>query len=109
MTQSQKNAEHRREIWSDTITSWKQSGLSQRAYCEQHQLALGTFTYWRGRLKKLEAGNHAHKPRFLPVTLQQRSDHSLTLLINGRHHLEIKSDFDPDLLSKVVQAVQQVA
>jgi len=31
------------------------------------------------------------------------------LLINGRHHLEIKPDFDPDLLSKVVQAVQQVA
>ncbi len=56
MTQSQKNAEHRREIWSDTITSWKQSGLSQRAYCEQHQLALGTFAYWRGRLKKLDAG-----------------------------------------------------
>ncbi|HBE92779.1 MAG TPA: hypothetical protein DDW55_09715 [Gammaproteobacteria bacterium] len=101
--------ERKRRLWSDRIASWRQSGLSQRAYCEQHQLALGTFAYWRGRLKKLEAGDHAGKPRFLPVTLKQQSHASLTLLINGRHQLEIKSDFDPDFLSKVVQAVQQVA
>ena len=99
----------RQRLWSDRITSWKQSGLSQRAYCEQHQLALGTFAYWRGRLKKLEGGDHTGTPRFLPVTLKQSSNASLTLLINGRHHLEIKPDFDPDLLSKVVRAVQQVA
>ena len=101
--------ERRRRLWSERIASWKKSGISQRAYCEQHQLALGTFAYWRGRLKKLEAGDHTGKPRFLPVTLKQQSHASFTLLINGRHQLEIQSDFDPDLLNKIVQALQQVA
>ena len=108
MTRSQ-TITKRKRLWSDRITSWKESGLTQRAYCEQHQLALGTFAYWRGRLKKLEAGDHTGKPRFLPVSLMQRSDPSLTLLINGRHQIEIQSDFDPDFLSKVVQVVQRVA
>ena len=109
MAQLQTIMERKAQLWSERIESWKQSGLSQRAYCEQHQLVLGTFVYWRSRLKKSEAGDHADKPRFLPVTLKQPSQESMTLLINGRHHLEIKSDFNPDLLSKVVQAVQKVA
>ena len=109
MAESQTIEERKRRIWSDRIASWKQSGQSQRAYCEQHQLVPGTFCYWRSRLKEQKAGGHADKPRFLPVTLKQHSHASLTLLINGQHHLEIKSDFDPDLLSKIVRAVQQVA
>ena len=109
MALSQTIVERKAQIWSDRIASWKQSGLSQRAYCEQHQLVLGTFVYWRCRLKKLEAVTPADKPRFLPVTIKQQSDTSLTLLINGRHHLEVRPDFDPDFLSKIVLALQNVA
>ena len=109
MAPPQTTTEHKTQLWSDRIRSWKQSGLSQRAYCEQHQLVLGTFVYWRCRLKKLEAVAPADKPRFLPITIKQQSSASLTLLVNGRHHLEIKPDFDPDLLSKIVQAVQNAA
>jgi hypothetical protein len=108
MAQPQTTTERKTQLWSNRIRSWKQSDLSQRAYCEQHQLVLGTFVYWRSRLKKSEAGVHADKPRFLPVTLKQQRHASLTLLISGRHHLEIKPDFDPDLLTKVVQAVQKI-
>jgi len=81
MAQSRKNAERKRRIWSDRILSWKRSGLSQRAYCEQHQLVLGTFCYWRGRLKEQEEVGRAARPRFLPVTLKHHHPASLTLLI----------------------------
>lgn len=109
MAESQTTTERKRQLWSDRIESWKQSGLSQRAYCEQHQLALGTFSNWRSHLKKQVAGDQTGKPQFLPVTLQQSRHATLVLKINNRHSIEISSDFDPDLLSKVVQAVQQVA
>jgi hypothetical protein len=109
MTPSQTVTERKTQLWSKRIKSWKQSGLSQRVFCKQQQLVLGTFVYWRSRLKKLQAGEHTDNPRFLPVTLKQQRPTSLILKINGRHHLEIKSDFDPDFLGKVIQAVQKVA
>jgi hypothetical protein len=109
VAQSQKSAEYKRKIWSERIASWKQSGLSQRAYCEQHQLVLGTFCYWRSRLKAQELKVHKASPRFLPVTLTQSKHVALILKIDDRHSIEIKPDFDPELLSKVVRAVQQIA
>lgn len=109
MAQSQKNTEYKRKIWSERIASWQQSGLSQRAYCEQHQLVLGTFCYWRGRLKSQAVDVYTASPRFLPVTLKQSSHTALILKINDRHSIEIKPGFDPDFLGKIVRAVQQTA
>jgi hypothetical protein len=31
------------DTWQRHIRSWQQSGLSQKAYCQQHQLGLSTF------------------------------------------------------------------
>ena len=31
------------DAWQCHITSWQQSGLSQKAYCQRHQLGLSTF------------------------------------------------------------------
>ena len=33
--------------WASHLIGWQQSGLTQRAYCEQQGLALKTFSYWR--------------------------------------------------------------
>ena len=110
MALPQATTERKRQLWSDRIASWKQSGLSQRAYCEQHQLVDSTFAYWRGRLKKMQAGHEqSGKVNFLPVTLKQESRTALTLRINGRHSIEINPGLDCELLAKVVQAVQRIA
>ena len=109
MALSQAVTERKTQLWSDRIKSWQQSGLSQRAYCEQQQLVLGTFVYWRSRLRKQVSSIPADKPSFLPIAIKRQDDASLTLLINGRHHLEIRPDFDPGFLTRVIQVVQEVA
>jgi hypothetical protein len=37
--------EHRNAMFS-LIETWRQSGLSQKAFCEQHQIVLHVFYYW---------------------------------------------------------------
>jgi hypothetical protein len=98
------------QLWTERIAAWKQSGLSQRAFCDQQQLAFSTFTYWRGRLKKLNSCDDSDgEVNFLPVRFKQESAAPLTLRINGRHSIEIKAGFDPDLLARVVRTLESIA
>ncbi len=39
------STEYRNRMFS-FIESWRQSGLSQKAFCEQHQIAVHQFYYW---------------------------------------------------------------
>lgn len=47
----------RLHVWQEHFTRWKQSGLSQRAYCAQQGLNLSTFHYWRKRVAAPVAGS----------------------------------------------------
>jgi hypothetical protein len=38
------------QFWQDHITAWQSSGLSQAAYCKQHEIKFHNFAYWRNRL-----------------------------------------------------------
>lgn len=37
--------------WRELLSSFEQSGLSVRAFCEQHDLTQSTFHLWRKRLR----------------------------------------------------------
>ncbi len=99
----------KQRFWSDTIAAWKDSGLSQKKYCDQEQLTYSTFVYWRGRVRQLaDDGSVSGKVNFVPVMFKPESDAKLTLQINGMHGVDIHPGFDPVLLSQVIRAVQQV-
>jgi hypothetical protein len=38
------------QFWQDHVTAWQGSGLSQTAYCKQHEIKFHNFAYWRNRL-----------------------------------------------------------
>jgi hypothetical protein len=110
MAQRQTTLQRKTQLWSERIASWKQGGLSQRAFCDQQQLAFSTFTYWRGRLKKLNSGDDSDgEVNFLPVRFKQECAAPLTLRINDRHSIEITAGFDPELLARVVRTLKSIA
>jgi hypothetical protein len=49
------------DTWQRHIRSWQQSGLSQKAYCQQHQLGLSTF-HSKYRELKSEMATPSAKP-----------------------------------------------
>ncbi|MBL0378209.1 MAG: hypothetical protein JKP90_00840 [Desulfofustis sp. PB-SRB1] len=48
----------KRSYWGDHIAGWKQSGLSQQAYCRKHQLSLSSLAI--GGAGSREAGTTKH-------------------------------------------------
>jgi hypothetical protein len=50
------------------ITSWKQSGLSQKAYCEQNNIRYYVFHYWYKRYR--DQRDAVLDPTFVPLTVK---------------------------------------
>ncbi len=93
--------------WSQHITAWEVSRLSQADFCQQHHLVYGTFVHWRHRLKKLNVDKTTECAiSFLPVTLSAVKPKVLVLHINNRHGVKLDADFDPVLLNQVVRALE---
>ena len=95
-----------RQRWFDRIEAWKQSGLTQKAFCEQQQLGLGSFQRWRGIFMRGEKPEASSAMRFVPVNVTVDKASSLALLIDDHLRIEIPAGFDPVILRQVVQALQ---
>ena len=62
----------REQHWRERVLAWASSGLSMRAFCDQHQLTETTFQYWRRELRDRDVAaclSSPAPPRFVPVTV----------------------------------------
>ncbi len=81
------------------ISSWKHSGLSQKAYCEQSQLRYHVFHYWYKRYR--DEQSNCSEPAFIPLNVKPSfSDATCAnievVLADGKRilfHQAISSDF----------------
>jgi putative transposase len=44
-----------RDEWQRLVASYEASGMTQRAFCVQHDLAYSSFCYWRKQLRTAAA------------------------------------------------------
>ena len=98
--------EANRQRWSEYIQHWKRSELTQKAFCEQQQLRLGSFQRWRGIFMRGEKTGASSAVSFLPVNVTAAPTSNLALMIDGHLRIEIAAGFDPVTLKQVDQALQ---
>ena len=106
MNPSLTKREANRQHWFDRIETWKQSGLTQKAFCEQQQLGLGSFQRWRGIFMRVEEPEASSSVSFLPVNVTVDKASGLALLIDDHLRIEIPAGFDPVTLKQVVQTLR---
>ena len=46
------NTRRSRSAWEQLMAQYEAGDLSQRIFCEQHELAYSTFGYWRKQLRQ---------------------------------------------------------
>jgi len=106
MSSSLSKREVNRQRWSERIEHWKRSDLTQKTFCEQHQIGLASFQRWRGIIAK-EGKQEAPSATFLPINIvQSASAPSLALCLGEDLHIEIPVGFDPLMLKQVVHALR---
>jgi hypothetical protein len=60
------------DFWRHHQRNWQGSGLSQKAYCQQHNLSYHVFKYWRVRQKDTTSVENT-LPSVVPVHIERGS------------------------------------
>jgi hypothetical protein len=95
--------------WQQQIRNWKTSGLSQKQFCRRQSLALSTFSYWKRRIEIPEAQKVQFYPLSVPPQITQPADSGLLLHIcKRRYAIELKEEFSPTALKKLISALEQI-
>lgn len=98
----------KRIYWQHRIADWKESGLSQKQYCREHQLKLPTFQYWKSKVER-----QSLTKSLLPVTLKPSSSSATQSFPSGisisvKDHISIQLEicFNRDTLLDVLDLLE---
>jgi hypothetical protein len=105
------------ERWRGVFETWQQSGLKPGAFCEQQGFSIGTFSYWRHRIRKLDGVAPSYRKRevpphrkqaFLPVRLNASSVRPavIEVVLKGGRMLRVSKGADEALLRMVIGALE---
>jgi len=82
------------------IDRWRQSGLSQRAWCEKNNVGYGTFHYWYRRYRQIEPPVPCAGDGFVRLMVEEEAGSSGSwcelVLADGRRlvfHQAVGADF----------------
>jgi len=110
--EAKSSSQSKRDHWRPIINAWRDSGLSQTAFCKSRKLSLSQFTYWRAKiLAKPEVECHPSKGSlgtspFVPVhALDAQSKTGLRLSLPNGVILSGIDEHNVALLKSIVQAL----
>lgn len=89
--------------WLAHVEAWRRSGVSARAYGEQHKLTPSTLYSWRRRLRAEKPSTPP--PRILPVSLSTEPDCCVELS-DGRR-LRFPQSLPPEVLRSFLDALER--
>lgn len=102
--------EAKRAWWRDHIERWRDSGLSQLAYCREHDLRPWQFTYWKRGLERPAAEDRSS---LMPVRLVDESpaspaaDAGVVVELEEGVRLRLSRGFDAAVLAEAVTALRR--
>ena len=108
-------------FWRRMVRQWRRSGLSVRAFCEEHGLAEPTFYAWRRTLAQRDAAARPPGPAFLPVQVIPEprtapatpavpaAATALEVVLGSGRRLRVPVGFDGPTLQRLVALLEEGA
>ncbi len=99
----------RRKYWSDRVQQWRDSGLTQKEYCEREGLSLERLGSWKRRLdREAQVGGEIVAVPSGIVSSALFAVRGLGLVVNERYRVEIPDTFSPSTLESVLQVLNRL-
>lgn len=113
---------YREQKWAGIMQECRNSGLSNRAWCQEHGISIKTFYYWQNKLRRTAAEQIRVKSAvslaiqeqqtIVPVILPERESTSLNIpaviIQKGDLRIEINKGTSDTTVSAVLRSVKHL-
>ncbi len=95
------------DFWRSHIAGWRESGLNQRKYCQQHGLSKSALGWWKTKLTR----QTVDKVTLVPVSFlkgvsgRNRIAAGLTLVLGDHYWIEVGDDFHATTLIRLLKTL----
>jgi len=86
------------------IEDWKNSNLSQVDFCNENNIAIGTFGYWRTQYLRKEKPDSTIKV-FKPIKLVAKKENNYKIIYPNGVCISLSSDVDKNELAKLIRCL----
>jgi transposase len=112
---------NREQIWRRHLDQQRSSGLTVRAYCQEHALRETSFFFWKKEIAKRDSESRAipsattapSAPAFVPVAVidspADRNETTIDVRLAGGHRVRVRSGCDRGLLADVLTLLARPA
>jgi len=99
--------ETKQELWKDRIRAFQSSGLTRRAWCQEHGIPEHQLHYWLNRFKTLDTIAEPTSNRWVGLDKASLDDTGVMIQV-GELALAVKRGFDHQVLVDVLRALLTV-
>jgi transposase len=111
MSTTSPRRESQEQYWRAILRRWHSSGLSVRAFCEEHGLAVPTFYAWRRTLAERETAACFVPVRVIPEpvprTMAVGPPSNLELVLGRGRVLRVAPGFDEPTLRRLLALLEE--
>jgi hypothetical protein len=88
------------------LGSWRESGLSLRAFALRHGLSLSRLGRWKARLRAGAGTVQFHRVEVVQPVMLPQSGIGVDVVLRGGRRIRVRRGFDASLLEAVARAVE---
>ena len=97
----------KQKFWKRHVEDCSRSGSTQVEYCRRHNLSAKSMTYWRRKFRQKAPVTFV--PLMVKPEAKSARDSSPALVLcQGGYRIEIKEDFNPEVLGQVLRTLREL-
>ncbi len=104
-TRQRRRKRSRSEVFA-IVKEFRDSGLSQRAFCGTRNIPLSTLTSWLKKTRNRSVAEAERKLIPIRITAAKSETKPLEIVLANDRVIRIQGNFDPDLLAKLLSVAE---
>ena len=92
--------------WKELIAEWQESGKTRKEFCQEKNLTIANFGYWRTRINKIERIQVPDKEGFVQCNLSSFSTKGFTIEWPDGMKISLPANIKFQELASLVRALR---